>query len=37
MQSAARSYFQTQVATTTQGDLLIMLFDAALKFLRQAK
>lgn len=37
MQSAARSYFQTQIATTTQGDLLIMLFDAALKFLRQAK
>lgn len=37
MQSAARSYFQTQVTTTTQGDLLIMLFDAALKFLRQAK
>lgn len=37
MQSAARTYFQTQVATTTQGDLLIMLFDAALKFLRQAK
>lgn len=37
MQNAARSYFQTQVATTTQGDLLIMLFDAALKFLRQAK
>lgn len=37
MQSAARSYFQTQVSTTTQGDLLIMLFDAALKFLRQAK
>uniref|UniRef100_U5FCE0 Flagellar biosynthetic protein FliS n=1 Tax=Desulfovibrio sp. U5L TaxID=596152 RepID=U5FCE0_9BACT len=37
MQSAARSYFQTQVSTTTQGDLLIMLFDAALKFLGQAK
>lgn len=37
MQSAARSYFQTQVTTTTQGDLLIMLFDAALKFLRQAR
>lgn len=37
MQSAARTYFQTQVTTTTQGDLVIMLFDAALKFLRQAK
>jgi flagellar secretion chaperone FliS len=37
MQSAARSYFQTQVTTTTQGDLLIMLFDGALKFLSQAR
>lgn len=37
MQSAARSYFQTQVTTTTQGDLVILLFDAALKFLHQAK
>jgi flagellar secretion chaperone FliS len=37
MQSAARTYFQTQVTTTTQGDLLIMLFDAALKFLAQAR
>lgn len=37
MQSAARSYFQTQVSTTTQGDLVIMLYDAALKFLHQAK
>jgi flagellar protein FliS len=37
MQSAARSYFQTQVTTTTQGDLVVMLFDAALKFLHQAK
>ena len=32
MQSAAKTYFTTQVTTTTQGDLLIMLFDAALKF-----
>jgi len=37
MQSAARTYFQTQVTTTTQGDLLIMLFDGALKFLAQAR
>jgi flagellar secretion chaperone FliS len=37
MQSAAKTYFQTQVTTTTQGDLVIMLFDAALKFLHQAK
>jgi len=37
MQSAARTYFQTQVTTTTQGDLLIMLFDGALKFLALAR
>lgn len=37
MQSAARTYFQTQVTTTTQGDLLIMLFDGALRFLSQAR
>jgi len=37
MQSAAKTYFTTQVTTTTQGDLLIMLFDAALKFLSQAR
>ncbi|GFK95708.1 Flagellar protein FliS [Fundidesulfovibrio magnetotacticus] len=37
MYKAAQAYFQTQVTTTTQGDLLIMLFDGALKFLRQAK
>ncbi len=37
MQNAAKSYFQTQVTTTTQGDLLIMLFDGALKFLHQAR
>jgi flagellar protein FliS len=37
MQSVARTYFQTQVSTTTQGDLLIMLFDGALNFLAQAR
>ena len=37
MHKAAQAYFQTQVTTTTQGDLLIMLFDGALKFLKQAK
>lgn len=37
MQKAAQAYFQTQVTTTTQGDLLILLFDGALKFLKQAK
>lgn len=37
MHKAAQAYFQTQVTTTTQGDLLILLFDGALKFLKQAK
>uniref|UniRef100_A0A7C4EII8 Flagellar export chaperone FliS n=1 Tax=Fundidesulfovibrio putealis TaxID=270496 RepID=A0A7C4EII8_9BACT len=37
MQKAAQAYLQTQIATTTQGDLLIMLFDGCIKFLRQAK
>ncbi|OLN27359.1 Flagellar biosynthesis protein FliS [Desulfovibrio sp. DV] len=37
MQSAVKNYIQTQVSTTTQGDLVIMLFDAALKFLHRAK
>jgi len=37
MQSAVKNYLQTQVSTTTQGDLVIMLYDAALKFLHQAR
>ncbi|GAB6036934.1 hypothetical protein JCM15519_14930 [Fundidesulfovibrio butyratiphilus] len=37
MYKAAQAYMQTQVTTTTQGDLLIMLFDACIKFLKQAK
>ena len=37
MQKAAQAYFQTQVTTTNQGDLLLMLFDGALKFLGRAK
>jgi flagellar protein FliS len=37
MQNAVKNYLQTQVSTTTQGDLVIMLYDAALKFLHQAK
>ena len=37
MQKAAQAYIQTQVTTTTQGDLLILLFDGCIKFLRQAK
>lgn len=37
MQTAVKNYLQTQVSTTTQGDLVIMLYDAALKFLHQAR
>jgi len=37
MQKAANAYLQTQITTTTQGDLLIMLFDGAIKFLNRAK
>ncbi|MFV0421143.1 flagellar export chaperone FliS [Oleidesulfovibrio sp.] len=37
MQKAAQAYFQTQVSTTSQGQLLLMLYDGAIKFLNQAK
>ncbi|ABB37920.1 flagellar protein FliS [Oleidesulfovibrio alaskensis G20] len=37
MQKAAHAYFQTQVSTTSQGQLLLMLYDGAIKFLNQAK
>lgn len=37
MYRAASAYFQTQVTTTSQGELVIMLYDAALKALIQAK
>ncbi len=37
MLKAAQAYFQTQVTTTTQGNLLLMLYDGAIKFLKQAK
>ncbi|WP_051444957.1 flagellar export chaperone FliS [Desulfocurvus vexinensis] len=37
MLKAAKAYFQTQVTTTTQGDLLILLYDGAIKYLNQAK
>ena len=37
MQRAASAYLQTQVTTTNQGDLVVMLYDGALKFLHQAK
>lgn len=37
MLKAAQAYFQTQVTTTSQGQLLLMLYDGAIKFLKQAK
>lgn len=37
MQTAARAYLQTQVQTTSQGKLLLMLYDGCIKFLNQAK
>ena len=37
MNRAANAYFQTQTATTSQGELLILLYDGAIKFLTRAK
>ena len=37
MRQAARTYFETQITTTSQGQILIMLYDGAIKFLTQAK
>ena len=37
MNKAAQAYFQTKVSTTDQGQLLLMLYDGALKFLQQAR
>ncbi len=37
MQKATQAYLQTQVTTTDQGDVLVMLYDGALKFLTRAK
>lgn len=37
MHKAAQAYFQTQVTTTSQGELLLLLYDGAIKFLNQAK
>ncbi len=37
MANPARAYLATQVETTSQGELLIMLYDAAIKFLKRAK
>ena len=37
MQKASQAYFQTQLTTVGQGELLLLLYDGALKFLAQAK
>jgi len=37
MKHAYQAYLKTQVQTTTQGDLLLMLYEGAIKFLKQAK
>ena len=37
MHKAAQAYFSTQISTTSQGQLLLMLYDGAIKFLHQAK
>ncbi len=35
--AAARAYFNTKVTTTTQEDIVVLLFEGAIKFLEQAK
>ncbi|WP_462323343.1 flagellar export chaperone FliS [Desulfoplanes sp.] len=35
--NAAKAYLKTQVTTTSQEELVIMLYDAAIKFLNRAK
>lgn len=37
MNNAAQKYLQTQVTTTTSADVLILLYDGAIKFLKRAK
>lgn len=37
MNRAANAYFQTKVNTTDQGQLLIMLYDGALRYINQAR
>lgn len=37
MANPAKAYLATQVETTTQGELLIMLYEAAIKFLKRAR
>ena len=34
---AAQAYIQTKVGTTDQGQLLLLLYDGALRFLQQAR
>ena len=35
MANPAKAYLATQIETTTQGELLLMLYEAAIKFLKQ--
>ena len=37
MQRASVAYMQTQITTTNQGELLLMLYEGAINFLAQAK
>lgn len=37
MQKAASAYLQTNVSTTSPGELIILLYDGAIKFMTQAK
>lgn len=37
MHRAAHAYLQTQVTTTGQGDVVVLLYDGAIKFLNKAK
>ena len=37
MHKVAHAYLATQVQTTSKGELLLMLYDAAIKFMKQAK
>lgn len=37
MQTAAKAYLKTQVNTTSQGEILILLYEGALKYLAQAR
>ncbi len=37
MLKAAKAYLSTQVTTATQGEILLLLYDTAIKYLKQAK